>query len=94
MTTRHKRGEGCTLEDLLESLEKGKIGHTRAMEWLGIESLNELCDIMYANGRVMLGHQDMIVAPETRELLRAITKPLKDRTTIELLDVSAPITTP
>jgi hypothetical protein len=71
-----ERGKGRTLVDLLEALEKGKIGHTAAMEWLGIESLNELCDIMYANGRVMPGHQDMEIAPETLELLRAITKPL------------------
>jgi hypothetical protein len=72
----NERGHGRTLVDLLEALEKGKIGHTEAMEWLGIESLNELCDIMYANGRVMPGHQDMEIAPETLELLRAITKPL------------------
>ena len=71
-----ERGNGYPLEDMLERLEKGKIGHTAAMEWLGIESLNQLCDIMYANGRVMPGHQKMDVAPETRELLRAITKPL------------------
>jgi hypothetical protein len=76
MTTQLSRGRGWTLEDVLERLEKGKIGHAVAMEWLNIESLNRLCDIMYANGRVMPGHQHMEVAPETLELLRAITKPL------------------
>jgi hypothetical protein len=74
--SKNERGNGRTLVDLLEALEKGKIGHTAAMEWLGIESLNMLCDIMYANGRVMPGHQEMETAPETLELLRAITKPL------------------
>jgi hypothetical protein len=74
--SKNERGEGHTLEDMLERLEKGKIGHAAAMEWLHIDSLNRLCDIMYANGRVMPGHQRMEVAPETRALLRAITKPL------------------
>lgn len=68
---------GCSLVDVLDLLEKGKIGHSTAMEWLHIESLRELSDIMYANGRVMPGHQDMIVAPETRELLRRITRPME-----------------
>ena len=66
--------EGCTLVDVLERLERGKIGHSAAMDWLHIDSLNQLADIMYANGRVMPGHQDMEVAPETRALLRRITR--------------------
>ena len=49
-------------------------GAKSAMEWLHIDSLNQLTDIMYANGRVMPGHQEMDVAPETRALLRRITK--------------------
>jgi hypothetical protein len=67
--------EGCSLVDVLERLERGKIGHTAAMEWLHIDSLNQLFDIMYANGRIMPGHQDMEIAPETRALLRRITRP-------------------
>ena len=67
--------QGRSLVDVLERLERGKIGHAAAMEWLHIDSLNLLTDIMYANGRVMPGHQDMEVAPETRALLRRIMKP-------------------
>jgi hypothetical protein len=66
--------EGCTLADVLEKLEKGKIGHRAAMEWLNIESLDELVEIMHVNGRLMPGHQPMRVAPETRALVRAITR--------------------
>jgi hypothetical protein len=67
--------EGCSLVDVLERLEKGEIGHAAAMAWLHIDSLNVLTDIMYANGRVMPGHQEMEIAPETRALLRRITRP-------------------
>jgi hypothetical protein len=66
--------KGCSLADVLEKLEKGKIGHRAAMEWLNIESHNELFEIMHANGRLMPGHQPMRVAPETRALVRAITR--------------------
>jgi hypothetical protein len=66
--------KGCSLADVLEKLEKGKIGHRAAMEWLNIESHNELVEIMHANGRLMPGHQPMRVAPETRALVRAITR--------------------
>lgn len=72
--TRNDSLHGCSLVDVLERLERGKIGHAAAMEWLHIDSLSQLTDIMYANGRVMPGHQDMDVAPETRALLRGITK--------------------
>ncbi len=68
--------KGCSLADVLEKLEKGKIGHRAAMEWLNIESQNELVEIMHANGRLMPGHQPMLVAPETRALVRAITRPV------------------
>ena len=73
--TRNEDLIGCSLTDVLEKLERGKIGHRAAMDWLHIDSLNELTDIMYANGRVMPGHQDMEIAPETRALLRRITRP-------------------
>jgi hypothetical protein len=45
------------------------------MEWLNIESQDELVEIMHVNGRLMPGHQPMRVAPETRALVRAITRP-------------------
>jgi hypothetical protein len=47
------------------------------MEWLNIESQNELVEIMHANGRLMPGHQPMRVAPETRALVRAISRPIR-----------------
>jgi len=67
--------KGCSLADVLEKLEKGKIGHRAAMEWLNIESQEELVEIMHVNGRLMPGHQPMHVAPETRALVRAVTRP-------------------
>jgi hypothetical protein len=66
---------GCSLADVLEKLEKGKIGHRLAMEWLNVQSLDDLVEIMHVNGRLMPGHQPMRVSPETRAILRAITRP-------------------
>jgi hypothetical protein len=71
--------KGCSLADVLEKLQKGKIGHRMAMEWLNIQSLNDLVEIMHVNGRLMPGHQPMRVSPETRALVRAITGPLETR---------------
>ncbi len=68
--------KGCSLADVLERLEKGKIGHGAAMTWLNIESVDELVEIMHVNGRLMPGHQPMRVAPETSALVRAITRPV------------------
>ena len=68
--------KGHSLADVLEKLEKGKIGHRAAMEWLNIESYDALVDIMHANGRLMPGHQPMRVSPETRALVRAIFRPV------------------
>jgi hypothetical protein len=70
-----------TLADVLKKLEKGKIGHTAAMQWLNIDSLNDLVEIMHVNGRLMPGHQPMRVSKETRALLKAITRPLPAPTT-------------
>jgi hypothetical protein len=67
--------KGCSLSDVLEKLEKGKIGHRAAMAWLNIDSQNELVEIMHHNNRLMPGHQPMRVSPETRALIRAITRP-------------------
>jgi hypothetical protein len=67
--------KGKSLADVLEALEKGKIGHRAAMEWLNIDSHDELVEIMHTNGRLMPGHQPMRVAPETRALVRRIFRP-------------------
>lgn len=45
------------------------------MQWLNIDSQNELVEIMHVNGRLMPGHQPMRVSPETRALVRSITRP-------------------
>jgi hypothetical protein len=59
-----------TLADLLDRIERGQIGHTAAMKWLGVESINELVAIVHANGRQMWGHRAMVVSQETRAVLR------------------------
>ncbi len=66
--------EGYSLADVLEGLEKGKIGHRAAMAWLNIDSQNELVEIMHVNGRLMPGHQPMRVSPATQALVRAISR--------------------
>ena len=63
---------GCSLADVLAKLEKGRIGHSAAMRWLNIESLDELVETMHVNGRLMPGHQPMRVSPETRAVVRAV----------------------
>lgn len=63
------------MADVLEKLENGKIGHSAAMRWLNVESLDELVEIMHVNGRLMPGHQPMPISPETRALVRAVTRP-------------------
>jgi hypothetical protein len=68
--------KGCSLADVLKKLEKGKIGHRAAMEWLNIESLNDLVEIMHVNGRLMPGHQPMRISPETLALVRSISRPV------------------
>jgi hypothetical protein len=70
--------KGCSLADVLERLEKGKIGHRAAMEWLNISSLDDLVETMHVNGPLMPGHQPMRVAPETRALVRSIFRPRAD----------------
>lgn len=69
--------KGHSLADVLAKLEKGKIGHRAAMEWLNIDSLNDLVEIMHVNNRLMPGHQPMRISPETLALLRAATWPDK-----------------
>ncbi|MEO8716040.1 MAG: hypothetical protein ABI369_13600 [Acetobacteraceae bacterium] len=67
--------EGCSLADVVEKLERGRIGHGAAMEWLNVKSYDELVEIMHHNGRLMPGHQPMRVTPETRALVRSIFRP-------------------
>jgi len=67
--------KGCSLADVLEKLEKGQIGHRMAMQWLDIDTLDELVETMHVNGRLMPGHQPMRVSRATSALVRAITRP-------------------
>ncbi len=64
--------KGCSIADVLDRLEKGKIGHRAAMEWFNVSSYADLVEIMHVNGRLMPGHQPMKVSPETRALVRSI----------------------
>ena len=57
--------KGCSLTEVLEKLEKGRIGHRAAMEWLNVRSYNALVEIVHANSRLMPEHQPMRVATET-----------------------------
>jgi hypothetical protein len=66
---------GCSLADVLAKLEKGRIGHRLAMDWLNVTSYDDLVEIMHVNGRLMPGHQPMRVTPETRSLIRTIFRP-------------------
>ena len=66
--------KGCSLADVLEKLEKGKIGHRAAMDWLNIDSIDQLVETMHVNGRLMPGHQPMKVSAETRALVRSISR--------------------
>lgn len=63
-----------TLAELLDRLERGRIGHAAAMRWLGIDSIEELVRIVHHNGRQMPGHRPMKLSPETRALLRRVTR--------------------
>lgn len=68
--------KGCSLVDVLEMLEKGKIGHSAAMAWLNVDGFDDLVEIMHANGRLMPGHQPMRVSAATREIIRRASKPI------------------
>lgn len=67
--------KGLSLADVLERLEKGKIGHAAAMAWLNVASYEALVEVMHVNGRLMPGHLPMRVSPETRALVRSIFRP-------------------
>jgi len=69
-----------TLAEMLDKLERGKIGHAEAMRWLGSESLNELVETVHANGRQMPGHRPFPLSPETLDVLRqVIVRPSVER---------------
>ncbi len=63
-----------TLAEMLDKLERGRIGHAAAMQWLGVDSINELVATVHANGRQMPGHRAMTVPAETLEVLRQVTR--------------------
>jgi hypothetical protein len=65
-----------TLAEMLDKLERGRIGHSAAMRWLAVNSYNELVEIVHYNGRQMPGHRPAPVPPETRSVLRQITRRL------------------
>jgi hypothetical protein len=65
-----------TLAEMLDKLERGRIGHREAMQWLGVDSFNELVDIVHLNGRRMPGHRATPVSAETRALLALVTRPV------------------
>jgi hypothetical protein len=65
-----------SVADVLERLEAGKCGHSAVMRYLGIDSYHELVETMHFNGRLMPGHRDMIVTPETLDLIRQFSRPL------------------
>ncbi len=71
-----------TLADLLGKIERGQIGHAAAMKWLGVKSINELVAIVHANGRQMWGHRARAVSPETREVLRLVTRKQRSKKAI------------
>jgi len=39
-----------TPAEMLDKLERGRIGHGKAMHWLGVDSCNELAEIVHYNG--------------------------------------------
>ena len=59
-----------TVADLLDALERGKIGYAAAKEWLGVESFMDLVHIAHINGRILPGHKPGRVSKETVTLLR------------------------
>ncbi len=63
-----------TLADMLDKLERGRIGHSEAMRWLGVDSYTALVEIVHANGRQMPGHRDRPVPEATRAVLRLATR--------------------
>jgi hypothetical protein len=65
-----------TLAEMLDKLERGRIGHSEAMRWLGVDSYAALVEIVHANGRQMPGHRAKPITDETRAVLRLVTTPV------------------
>jgi hypothetical protein len=65
-----------SVADVLERLEVAKCGHSAVMRYLGIDSYHELAGTMHLNGCLMPGHRDMIIPPETLDLIRQFSRPL------------------
>lgn len=63
---------GLTVAEVLETLEKGKVGYGAVMDYLRIDKLTELVEIMHFNGRQMPGHKPMTIRRETLDLLKQI----------------------
>jgi hypothetical protein len=66
--------KGLSVDDVLDLLERHKIGHRLAMEYFGYERYDDLVQTMHANGRIMPGHQPMRIAPETMAIVRRIVR--------------------
>jgi len=65
-----------TLADVLDKLERGRIGRLETLRWLGVDSYAALVEIVHANGRQMPGHKARPVSADTGALLRLVTKPV------------------
>jgi hypothetical protein len=65
-----------TLAELLDKLERGRIGHSEAMRWLGVDSYAALVEIVHANGRQVPGHRARIMVAETRTMRRPAKEPV------------------
>ena len=74
---------GKTVTEVLALLEKGKVGHSAVMDYLRIDNLNELVEIMHLNDRQMPGHRPMPIRRETLELLKQITRLLPEKNAAE-----------
>jgi hypothetical protein len=64
-----------TLPEMPDELERGQIGHSDAMRWLGVDIHTTLVEIVHANARQMPGHRAGTVPKATRAVLRSVTKP-------------------
>jgi hypothetical protein len=65
---------GLSVADVVERLEAGRCGCAAVMDYLGIDSLNELVATMHFNGRLMPGHRPMTVTAETLELIGQVCR--------------------
>jgi hypothetical protein len=61
-----------TVAELLDRIERGKIGTQAAMDWLGIESYVELVDIVHFNRRKMWAHRATKPPAATVALLKSL----------------------